>query len=251
MSDLIQNKLNSVVGDVARPTKFKCAIFPPSTVKFNISLNGGDASPKDVSSNQAAEYLDYFCFSSSFPGVSADTLDFKYKGRNIPIKSVQNYEQTWTATFYNDERHAVRKLFIDWVLLGQRHQYTTNLSTEKNEEFPSISIYQLDYELTKDMVIYSMMNVYPRNVGNVEVSYDNLNQVETFTVEFSFSHFEIIQVEGNGLTSSEISSLIQSTIQNTLNGIRNSALGFLGAKANDLIASNSSKESESFDNFLG
>lgn len=257
MSDLIQNKMNNLLGDLARPTKFKCIIYPPDQAKFQLSMNGGDANPTTLSSTNAAEYLDWFCYAASFPGVTVEQIDFKYRGRNLPVRSIQTYEQTWTATFYNDEKHAVRRLFIDWALLGQNHLYAGG-ATRNYDTMPSISIYQQDFELTKDMVVYTMMNVFPKSVGAIETSYDNLNQVESFTVEFAFTHFEINTVSGTGLTSQEVSSMIQSTIQNTINNIKDKALDFardIGSslldKAKDLVSPYTEKISESFDNFLG
>lgn len=247
MADIIQNKMNQILGDLARPTKFKCQIYPPDNISFKHSLYGTGNDERMFSSSETAQYLDYFCYAASFPGLTVNSLDFKYRGRNIPVKSIQEYSQKWTATFYNDERHAVRQLFFDWMLFDQKYRYDTSIESNNKIANTSISIFQLDFELAKDCVVYTLMNAYPSNVSDIEVMYDGLNQIETFTVEFAYTHFEINKVSGVGLTSSEVNALIQNTIQNTLNGIKELTFN----KLNDVTNSITDSISNPFDSFLG
>ena len=244
MADLIQNKMNQILGDISRPTKFKCQIYLPEKIKLDLQISGQGQT--NSLPGESAQYLDYFCFASSFPGLTVQTIDFKFKGRNLPIKSIQEYSQKWTATFYNDEQHSVRRAFLEWMLYDQSYQYEDKKSGKVEDTLTSISIYQLDYELSKDCVVYTMLNVFPINVGDIEVSYDNLNQVETFTVEFAYTHFEINTVSGQGLTSSDVKELINNTIQNTINGLKNSLFDF----AENLVSPIVESVSDSFENFI-
>lgn len=209
MSDIIQNTINKVVGEGARPTKFKCQIFLPKTLLSKYGLTYND--------------LDIFGFTGSFPGYTTETLDYKFKGRNIPLKGVQNYEQKWTATFYNDENHKIRQLFLDWIENNQNeHFYEFNESVEFNPIL--LHIYQMNYELERDTALYTLVNVFPTNISSIELSYENLNQIESFSVEFSYSHFEYSIIERSGLTSNEIANKIQSTIQNVTNKVFSSIM---------------------------
>lgn len=249
MADIIQNKMNQVMGDLARPTKFKCQIFPPKEIKCELSiLNEGDSATSSTS--EISQYLDYFCHATSFPGLTVETIDFKYRGRTLPVKSVQTYQQKWTATFYNDEKHAVRKLFLDWMTYDQAYQFEDKTKGNFEGILPSISIYQLDFEMSKDCVVYTMMNVFPTNVGEVSVQYDGLNQIETFTVEFAYTHFEINTISGEGLTSSEVTSLIKNTIQNTINSVTNTLKDAVFGALDDLVSPVLHSVSDSFENFI-
>lgn len=249
MADIIQNKMAQILGDLARPSKYKCEIILPKEIKLNIAIGEG-TNAQNVSAQSAMEYLDYFCMVAKMPGLTVETIDFKWKGRNLPVKSVQNYEQKWQATFYNDENHSVRQMFLNWMLYDQVHQYENKKGNKFSHINPAaIGVYQLDYELSKNLVVYILANVYPTNVGDVELSYDGINQVETFTVEFAYTHFEIQNLKGGGLTASDISSLIKNTAQNILNGIFDAAGEFVSNKINDFTSD--FMENTSIGNFIG
>lgn len=246
MADIIQNKINSILGDGARPTKFKCHIYPPEDIRLYIN-NNNSGSSGEKSNIQAAECMDYFCFSASFPGMNVNTLDFKYRGKNIPLKSTFEFEQKWTATFYNDENHNIRKMFFDWAYKGQKYRYDST-SPNLTKTLPtSISIYQLNYEMDRDCVVYTMFNVFPVNISSIEVAYENINAIETFTVEFSYSHFEINTVPGVGLNADDISSAIKNTINNIANSIKESVIDF----GEELISPVTDIVQDSFETFLG
>lgn len=249
MSDLIQNKMHQVMGDLARPTKFKCMIYPPKEIDLPLQLQNGatNADASSSSKSEQAQYLDYFCHAASFPGLTVQTNEFKYRGRTLHVKSVQEYQQKWTATFYNDEKHALRQMFFKWMLYDQNYQYQDLGGRNFSENLPSISITQIDYALEKDCVVYTLMNVFPTNISEIAIQYDGLNQVETFTAEFTYTHFEINTVAGEGLTSQDINGLIQNTIQNTINSV----FGIGKKMLDDLISPVIDEVTESFDDFLG
>ena len=229
MADLFQNKLNQYVGDVARSAKFSILMNPPQDLKLSISMTNNSSSKADLSGSQANEAIEYFCYAGAFPGITGESIDFKYFGRTIPIPSISNPNQTWTATFYNDENHGIRKFFKDWI---QKSQYA-NLNTDTLESrdmgsysdgFNSwLALYQYDYALKNKTTVYALFNPFPVSMSDVEVSYENLNQVQNFTVEFRYTHFEIGFVEGNGASVEDIKSLVTSSVKE----LANSAMGAL------------------------
>lgn len=207
MSDIVQNTLFHSLGDGARPTKFRVQIMPPQSLlnKYNLKI----------------EDLDIQCTSTKLPSVSSQVIDYKFKGRNIPLPGFQEYDQTWTCTFYNMENNAIRRLLIDWLLSNKNHQYFNN-ATSMNKmdwDYTMIHIYQLDYEYSKTTQIVSCVNAFPTSVGEIELNAESLNQIQTFNVEFRFSHFEINTISINGKTANDIAQEIQSAVQKITNNI--------------------------------
>ena len=227
MADLFQNKLNQYVGDVARSAKFSILMNPPQDLKLNISMTNNSKSKSELSGSQANEAIEYFCYAGAFPGITGESIDFKYFGRNIPIPSISIPNQTWTATFYNDENHEIRQFFKDWI---QKSQYA-NLNTDDLEQREMgsysdgynswLALYQYDYQLKNKTAVYALFNPFPVSMSDIEVSYENLNQVQSFTVEFRYTHFEIGFIEGNGASVEDIKSLVSSSVKE----IAKSAMG--------------------------
>lgn len=229
MADLFQNKLNQYVGDVARSAKFSILMNPPQDLKLSISMTNNSKSKADLSGSQANEAIEYFCYAGAFPGITGESIDFKYFGRTIPIPSISTPNQTWTATFYNDENHGIRQFFKDWI---QKSQYANlnsdDLETREMGSFQDgynswIALYQYDFELKNKTTVYALFNPFPVSMSDIEVSYENLNQVQNFTVEFRYTHFEIGFIEGNGASVQDIKSLVAGAVQD----LAKSAMGAL------------------------
>lgn len=205
MADIFQNKINQFIGDAARPAKFEVYIFSPSGVKF-----------KNKSQSEAAEEFSYYCYAGSFPGATAESIDFKYLGRNIPVPNVLTPNQTWTATFYNDEKHKIRKFFKDWMESYQIHNY--NGSNYNDFENLQLAIYQYNYELKEKTAVCVLYGVFPKSISDIEISYESLSQVQTFQVEFQFVYWDITEVEA-GLSAEAIKDAIKNTVTDTINGV--------------------------------
>ena len=196
MSSIIQNKLQQALGDGARATKFE--VF----LGF-----------RDIISGTKNEDLITLVKTTSFPGKSHNTIDFKYKGRSIPIKGQTKYSQVWECAFYLTEDHKLKRAFESWIeALDQKHnyQYDYDLSAggvddlqrdfSKNGYTTSIDLYQKSFDDKTQLAKYTLFNVYPIEVSSLQYSYESLGQIQEFTVTFSYSHFtsEVLKgKEGN------------------------------------------------------
>ena len=209
MSDVIQNRIFQVLGDGARPSKFKATININSKLleKYNVQLQD----------------IDVLCFQSPVPEVRAGNIEYKYKGRNIPVPSVQEYEQTIQLQFYNDEKHRLRRLFLDWIESNQVEVYTDNLTEFTRDDLApsSIFLYQLNYELNKETVIYSLWNVFPVSVGELDFNSESINEKQIFNVSFKYTHFEINAVKGIGMTADDLQNAVKQTIKDITNSVMN------------------------------
>jgi T4-like virus tail tube protein gp19 len=247
MSDILQNKLYSVLGDGGRPTKFKLNLMPPRQLmnKYNLKF----------------EDLDILCHATTLPSLSAQITEYKFKGRTIPLPGIQEYNQTWTCTFYNHENHNLRQLMIDWLLSAQTHNYSENLSSlhKIDIDLSMIHLYQVDYEFDKDMVVYTMVNAFPKNISEIELNSESLSQIESFTVEFAYSYFEINKISGVGLTANDIADKIQTGIQKIANNIFKSVSNTIKNKvinpltdtiANSKVGKFIGESLESFEDFI-
>ena len=212
MADIIQNKMSSVLGDLARPTKFKCMILPPA----GLSLG------KESSNLKIAEYLDFFVTSTSFPGTTLESKEVAFHGINVPVPVNLKKETEWRGTFYVDEDLNIRKFFEDWQKRSLGVTTGGNTPNGKNERFGNIHLYQLDFDMKKETRVLSLWTVAPKEVGQISLSYSDLGQVETFEVTFEMSYYSWDDFVGSASKEGMVSFL-----RNLTSGFANSAIGSL------------------------
>jgi len=185
MANVIQTMINSALGDGARSTKFDCII----------GLDTFSAGSKTISA---------LVKTASFPGKSHEVIDLKFKGRNIPVRGQTKYENTWSCTFYLDEQHSLKKAFEDEIESLDYHAYAdTNSviakakSRNKKKYARTLTIVQLDFDGSQQTAVYNLYNVFPKSVSQVDVDYSEVGKVQEFTVEFSYSHFESLNMKSS------------------------------------------------------
>lgn len=176
MANVIQTMINSALGDGARSTKFECVIgldtFKPGS-----------------------KMLSAFVKTASFPGKSHEVIDLKFKGRNIPIKGQTKYENTWSCTFYLDEMHSLKKAFEDEIESLDIHTYGDPQTAGRSNYVRTLTIIQLDFDGTQQTAVYNLYNVFPKSVSQVDTDYSEVGKVQEFTVEFSYSHFDSVNMK--------------------------------------------------------
>ena len=185
MANVIQTMINEVLGDGARSTKFECYI----------GLDTFAPGSKTISALVKA---------ASFPSKSHEVLDFKFKGRNIPLRGQVKYEQIWSCSFYMEETHTLKKAFEDAIeALDTVHTYddvTASVARQQSRNGSNytntITIVQLDFDGSQSTAIYTLYNAFPKAITQVESDYSEVGKIQEYTVEFSYSHFDIQTVKG-------------------------------------------------------
>lgn len=190
MASLIQQTLEGILRDGARSAKFWVEITVPEK---SIGL------PEQKN-------MSFICKGTSFPGKTLDTIPFVYKGRTIPLPGQHKYQQTWDLTFYLEEQHHSRVVFMDWMqAMNQAHEayydtshgsaYSTSSLTKKIREdsrhgiASSFKVYQLDFDLKKKTAEYTLYNCFPISIGEVTLGSDQVGAVGEYTVTFAYSDF--------------------------------------------------------------
>jgi len=221
MSDIIQNLMNDVLKDGARPSKYRCEVTLPNVFEAN------------------EKNLDVICKTASFPAKTNDVINIKYKGRNIPVPGQEKFGQALLLSFYLDDSHKHKILFTEWMQALNYEHYSDNITDEtetlilqtqehitSNDARTQIKLTQLNFEGDLDTVAYIFYNVFPKEVSAVGLGSETVSAISEFTVEFSFSHFEIEKKE-EGSNANSIANNILGGIQDVTNDIVDSAMGYL------------------------
>ena len=222
MSTNVQNLIQSALGDGARSTKFD--------VMFQFTNPNLFPNQRNVA---------VLVKSSNFPSKSCSTINIPYKGRSIPIRGQEKFSQSWECTFYLDENHKIKNAFEAWIdALDETVHYaeaenslvtsTRSKHVSTNNYTTEICLFQQNFNDTDQTAKYILHNVFPTEVGSVQLSSEGPGNLLEFTVTFSFSYFDLEVMKGSQ------GNFISSAMENLKNSIASAGQEIIGAINNEI-----------------
>jgi len=162
---------------------------------FKSKLKGGGARPNlfNVKMNFPAyalgdaELTSFMCKAAALPASTVGLITVPFRGRQLKIAGDRTFE-TWTVTVINDTDFAVRDAMERWMNGINSHNANTGFN-DPAEYQTDLSVEQLD----KDGIVlktYNFRSCFPTNIAAIELSYETVDAVEEFTVEFQVQYWE-------------------------------------------------------------
>jgi hypothetical protein len=133
------------------------------------------------------EELAFLCKATTIPAMTLGTVDIKFRGRSIKIAGYRTFAD-WSVTVINDTNFKVRNAFERW------QNGINNMSD--NEGLTNPADYQVDAfvdQLDRNgntVKSYTLRSLFPTTVGEIALSYDNVDAIEEFSVTFAYQFFE-------------------------------------------------------------
>ena len=209
----------------ARTNRFAVRIFPPSNLHELIKNQNATTNADGVTydnemyngTGQAAglvgggvmnsltqtigRQLNIMCDSVVMPGVDLQTQEVQYgsePARNMVTS--HGFAGTIDATFYADKYLRERQFFEMWQKLA------VNTISHKANYYDNyvgkMHIYQLgaDSEIGRDRPTYAVeaVDVYPEQIGTLDYSYANDNQVAKVSIKFAYKQWFNMGIESTG-----------------------------------------------------
>ena len=160
--------IQDVLGDMARPNLFE----------IEISFMGKD--------------FKYKVKASKMPGRNIGPIAVSYQNRKINLAGDIKFEN-WACTVYNDETQLVRQQFLDWSSLC--HASGREITGDKPENYKKVGLIRHFARDGKTVTaVEQVTGIWPTTVGDVELSWDTNDQVETFEVTFAIDWAEPVPV---------------------------------------------------------
>jgi len=182
MADFSVTKLRDTLGTGSRPNLFKVQVTPPASFA-------------------AADFasFEYLCRSGSLPSATMGTIEIPMNGgRRLKMGGDRTFTE-WTSTVLNDENFKIRSLMESW----QNNIVKTNFeikNTLGNRSaatgitgglYGTIQIYQLKEDGSSAIAGgYRLVNCWPSDISQIDLSYDTTDAVEDFTVTWTYDYFE-------------------------------------------------------------
>ena len=133
------------------------------------------------------ENIEFMCKTAAIPGSTLPVVEVPFRGHRLKIAGDRTFED-WTVTIINDINFTARSAVESWMLSIQDLDSGIG-ATNLDYLVSRATISQLNRD---DSVIasYELYNMYPQTLNNIELSYDTADEIQTFDVTFSYSHWE-------------------------------------------------------------
>lgn len=178
------------LGRLVRPNRFLCQMYPPQILFSDTGLMGG------YDSNEVLEKVCWHLKSTSIPARTIGEYEFKYYGMTYKLTGDTSYGDL-TMTFLNTEDWIIRNFFERWqeaihIVQNEVSQLmpTPSQNTDAADILrdTSIIISQLGLD-GEEVAAYKFYSPFPKEVGEIELSMENNDTVEEFTVTFGYSYW--------------------------------------------------------------
>ena len=136
------------------------------------------------------------------PTQTIGTVEIPFRGRILKVAGDRTFEP-WTVTVINDGSFSVRKAFEAWT------EKINNIATGVGEVDPNNymgngTIKQLSRaaaleggintvdNATRVLHSYKVEEIWPSEIGSIDLSYESSDAIEEFTVTFQIQYFRSI-----------------------------------------------------------
>ena len=167
---------------------------------FEVNITTGEEN--SYWNETAQEDFQFLCKATSMPTQTIGSVDVPFRGRILKVAGDRTFEP-WSVTVINDESFNIRKSFEKWS------QAINNLATGVGEVNPGAymgrgQIRQLSRSATvagavggaaafdsgdqKVVHEYQVEDIWPSEIGSIDLSYESSDAIEEFTVTFQVQY---------------------------------------------------------------
>jgi hypothetical protein len=175
LSDFKQN-----LGQVVRPNRFYVFINPPEVGNL-IELR-----------DKSSDTMIFHVKSASIPSRSIGEYELKYYGYTIKLPGDVNYTDL-SVTFINEGSWAIRTFFETWqdVIYHMMNDTFDGIRYDAQDLLvgSNIVIQQIGNNDEDILAEYTFYNVFPKEVGEMELNMETYDSVQEFQVTFAYSHW--------------------------------------------------------------
>lgn len=164
--------------DIVKPNRFLVSIQTPKAYPHNVNLSD----------------MRYFVQAAQIPARNSGELVIKYHGMELRLPGDATNDEL-TLTFLNNPDWIPRDFFEQWMNIIQNIPIDgKNIRIDARDALEGAFLIVEQIGASEDRVLarYKFFNVFPKSVAASELNMDSGDQAQTFTVSFSYSHWERI-----------------------------------------------------------
>ena len=170
---------SKMAGGGARPNLFEVELVFPDPIAIE---------------NDVKEKSRFLVKAAQLPASNITPIEVNFRGRILKIAGDRTFD-TWTVTVINDVDFAIRSAFEKWMNFINKMEDATGAQDPALYQ-PDAYVHQLDRD-GSTLRTYKFHDVFPTNISAVDLSYETVDTVEEFTVEFQVQWWEAIKGIGS------------------------------------------------------
>jgi hypothetical protein len=183
-----------MIGGGARPNLFECELYFPS-----------DAIPEGSSPDDISDKTRFLVKAANLPASNIASISVPFRGRDLKVAGDRTFDP-WTVTVINDIDFNVRTAFERWMNLINKHEdnagrinpvsyqqdvYVRQLGRSGVNGTTPTSSSQIPV-----LKQYKFYGVFPTNISEIALGYDQTDTIEEFTVELQVQWWDALDPAG-------------------------------------------------------
>ena len=169
---------SKMAGGGARPNLFEVELVFPDPIAIE---------------NDVKEKSRFLVKAAQLPASNITPIEVNFRGRILKIAGDRTFD-TWTVTIINDVDFAIRSAMEKWMNFINKMEDATGAQDPAAYQ-PDAYVHQLDRD-GSTLRTYKFHDIFPTNISAIDLSYETVDTVEEFTVEFQVQWWEAIKGTG-------------------------------------------------------
>ena len=149
---------------------------------FKVTVNFPTAIPTDGD----AELTSFLCRAAQLPGSTIPPMPVPFRGRVLNMAGDRTFEP-WTVTCMNDTNFVIRDSMERWMNGINAHSLNTGEVNPVNYQ-ADLKVDHLDKD-EKVLKTYNFIAAFPTALSPIELAYDANDQIEEFTIEWTYQYW--------------------------------------------------------------
>lgn len=182
--------------------------------QFEVNIT---SAPLGVMGQFDAGEFKFLCKGTSIPALTVGDIPVNYRGRILHVAGDRNYAG-WTCTVINDRDQRLRSGFEIWQNfmsdIGVVSNGGAGAGASPSAYYGKATVMQKDRN-DNTLRSYHLYDIWPSNLGEIALGYDDIDTVSEFTVDFIFNYMTI---SGAGSGPSDAQASFTATINIPIGG---------------------------------
>lgn len=166
--------------------------------------------------NESNTKMSFLCKAAVLPASNVAEIPVAFRGRILKVAGDRTFDP-WTVTIINDEDFGLRTSFEAWMNklsklndatgVTNPNSYMTNAYVKQlgrgKERFSTENVGNESSVLRT----YKFYDIWPTNVSEIALGYDQSDSIEEFTVTFAVQYFTIGEAEESGSSDDQVGTI--------------------------------------------
>ena len=184
-------------GGGARPNLFEVEIPSfPIAAGANVWRTGD---------SQESDLFKFMCKGANLPASNINPISIPFRGRELKVAGERTFD-VWSVTVINDENFLLRTAFEAWMQGISKNSNNTG-ATNPSDYMTYALVHQLGRGADRGasaegasgsvsgtpvtpLKTYTFFDIFPTNISEIALSYENTDAIEEFTVDFQVQYWE-------------------------------------------------------------